>query len=187
MDSPTISREEAIRKLREDYNQEPDFSNPKFSVFDQLAVCESLPREREAQNNTNSTERTNGNLLVNGNGNGSYKHIANSESKQTKLEAIQALKTCTYRTPPKDIARLLEKVFVDCGTKDGHWLFIAQHYYPRNINWVINGMVKSHKEGWITIQNPASYFTSVIKRHYKERKSIRKAKKEGVASTNGTR
>jgi hypothetical protein len=107
---------------------------------------------------------------VNLNGNDGCKPKVNLESKDYKRRVILELKKCNYRTPPKRTAYLLEELFKNKDTKPGHWLYIAQNYTPRTINWVIELMIKLHRSGRETISIPAAYFTSLIQ-HRKKRKS----------------
>lgn len=102
------------------------------------------------------------NASVNGSVNGTYKNGVNTDLTLSKHRVITLLKECNYRTPPKKIASLLRQFFLGWGTKEGHWLYIAQQWHPRTINWVIAGMIKQHKRGETTIINPAKYFTSSI-------------------------
>jgi len=111
------------------------------------------------------------NVSVNGNVNDSYKHRANFELTESKQHVIRKLKGCTYLTPSIDIARLLEELFLEWPSKQGHWLYISQQYVPRVINRVIARLIKLHASGRITLQNPAAYFTMLIK-FRKKRKPI---------------
>ena len=120
----------------------------------------------------NLNDNVNLNLNLNRNVNGTYKQTSNEKLKQDKLNAISELKGCNYRTPPKEIASYLEIIFTDKKTKEGHWLYLSQHYPPRRINQVISKMIKEGKRGDETISNPAKYFTFLIK-FRKERKRFR--------------
>lgn len=120
--------------------------------------------------NTNvKEEQFSGNVSVNGNVNDTCKRYVNFELTQSKQQIITELAQCNYRTSPKAIAGLLEQLFTNCFTNPGHWLFIAQHYNPRAINRTINRLVKLHNVGSVTIQNPAAYFTYLIKYRKKRR------------------
>lgn len=122
---------------------------------------------------------------VSGNANGIYKHGTETSINKSKQDAISELKKCTYRTPPLQIEQLLLKLFIDYDSKPGHWLYIAQHYHPRAINWVINGMIKTYKYGWQTIKNPPAYFTHTLKKFYKPRKNQRIKQQEKSAIITG--
>jgi hypothetical protein len=123
--------------------------------------------------------KTSGGVLsVNGSVNGTRKDVGNKKLSLSKPDAILELKECTYKTAPKQIKYLLEQLFIDCESEEGHWLFIAQKYTPKTINSVVNEMTKRHRRGEITIKNPAAYFTYLIK-FRKKRKKFR--------NTSGTR
>lgn len=112
------------------------------------------------------------NVSVNGSINGTCKNGVSAKLTLGKHEVITRLKECNYRTPPRKIAFLLEKLFDDPETEEGHWLFIAQHWPPRAINRTITQMIKRHKRGESTIRNAAAYFTAAIRRR-KKRKCFR--------------
>ena len=111
--------------------------------------------------------------------NDTYKHNANFDSTSNKLQVIEELKTCNYRTPTKKIAFLLEKLLDRGETQSGHWLYIAQNYTARVINRVLYQMIKLHRSGAVTIENPAAYFTFLIK--------FRKKRKKYLTNTNHAR
>lgn len=115
-------------------------------------------------------------VIVNGSVNGSYKRQANTSQSISKQDAIFKLKGCNYTTPPSELTFYLESYFKGCGTKEGHWLWIAQHYNPKSIVSVINNIIKLEERKDETIKNPAAFFTSIIKKR-KMRKKFR--------STNG--
>jgi hypothetical protein len=126
----------------------------------------------------NLIHNSNKNVNLNGSVNDTYKHRDNSELNSYKHQVINELKTCNYRTPPRKIALLLEKLLYRPDTKPGHWLFIAQKWPPRAINRNIYQMIKAHQSGWQTINNPAAYFTKIIK--------YRKPRKSWFRNTNDT-
>ncbi len=105
------------------------------------------------------------------NGNDGYKRHVNTQQALSKREAIVALSLCHYRTPPKEVAKLLGVVFKNHSSKEGHWLYIAQRWNPRAITRVIEMMTKQHRRGDVTIKNPAAYFTFLIKMRKKRRTS----------------
>lgn len=164
-----LSKEEAIRRIEQVYQAKynPDLAD--FDAYEQLLVCESLA-ETEAEE-LEKYGRTNEDANVKWNGNGTYKQNANFELTESKLNVITELKTLTYITPPIKIASLLQTLFAEYNSRDGHWLYIAQHWNPRTINRVINYIVKVYENGTRSIQNPAKYFTYLIKRR-KERRSL---------------
>jgi hypothetical protein len=174
-----IIREEAIRRIKEVYHAEVDLENENFGVYDQLLVYESIqeseeeeivrngfPPPTQEENITVSKESVN----VKWNGNDTYKRSVNSKLTESKREAIAKLLQCDYRTPPRQIALLLEELFIDHKSKEGHWLYIAQSWPPRVINRVIHRINKQHRTGEQTIKNPAAYFTHLIKFRKKRRR-----------------
>lgn len=168
----TDQNDAVIIKKIENYGARYDPSSG-LSPEDQLLACEAVAeaipvKERYYQEN----ERTNDNAVVSGMINGSYKRRANFELTQSRLKVIDELKTFNYRTAPNKIAPVLEYFFKECDSKEGHWLYIAQHYPPRVIFRVINYLIKLHNSGRSTILNPAAYFTKLIK-FRKERKEFR--------------
>lgn len=174
-----LSKEEVIRQIREIYKTEVNLENENFDVYDQLLACESIqeseeeeigrsgfPPSRQEENITANKENVN----VKWNGNGTYKRSVNSKLIKGKQEAIKKLTECDYRTPPRKVAFLLEELFIDHKSKEGHWLYIAQNWPPRVINRVIFRMNKQHRTGEQTIKNPAAYFTHLIKFRKKRRR-----------------
>ena len=113
-------------------------------------------------------DNTNTKVNVSVNGNGTYKRKTNPELIWNKLDVISQLKHCTSRTPPNNIASLLEKLFDSWPSEEGHWLWVAQNYTPRIINWVISATTKAYQRGEIR-KTPAAYFTYKI-RFRKKRK-----------------
>ena len=123
-----MNNEEAIRKLEQVYHVRYNPNLTDFDAYEQLLVCESLA-ETEAQE-LEKNGRTNENVNVKWNENGSYKRSANFELTQDKLNVIAELNTLTYKTSPILVAKLLEKLFIENRSQDGHWLYIAQHWNP---------------------------------------------------------
>ena len=170
MNTPSLSKDEAIRRI-EQLGGEYD-PGSSLDVMDQLLICESLDQHAPIKDCNIAEEKgTNENGNDNGSGNGIRKRQENLEETQRKKQAITDLTTCNYRTSPKKIASLLQTVFSSCNSEDGHWLYIAQHYNPKSINSVIHQMTKAHVEGWLTINNPAGYFTDVLKLYHPMRKN----------------
>lgn len=116
------------------------------------------------------------NTNVNGNDNGACKLQVNTESTPSKQQVIDLLRKCNYRTPPHLIASYLKVLFSKFEAKEGHWLYIAQHYTPRSVNQVISEILKLHSSGRCRVANPGALFTFLIKKR-KKRKVFR--------STNG--
>ena len=154
----------------------PDWYDTSHSLSydEQKFIWENTPLPKEDESRLKQTTANNGEQDVNLNGsvNGTYKHEVKSELNLSKREIVFKLKQLNYKTPPREIATYLEILFIGCGTKEGHWLYVSQIYPVRAINRVIALMIKQHKRGEKTINNPARYFTYLIK-HRKKRRSSR--------------
>lgn len=109
------------------------------------------------------------NTNVSDNVSDSYKRQVNFELTHSKQQIIKELEKCDYRTQPKITAQLLEKLFKEWKSKDGHWLFIAQKWNPRAINRTISRLLKLYNAEQETIENIAAYFTYLIKFRKKRR------------------
>jgi hypothetical protein len=135
---------------------------PLFEISPEFErdILEAFPITGTDDKQNNTTKR---NAYVNGNVYGTCKHGVNALLTQSKHDVITLLKKCTYRTPPLEVATLLEILFDDPGTNEGHWLHMAQDYPPRAICRTITQMIKQHRRGEISILNPAAYFTKIIK------------------------
>lgn len=159
--------------------------NSLLSESDQRFIAEQLAEGVEATQDIDTTDTfitthiPNESANVNGSGNGTYKRDIESALKIRKIQVIKELEACTYRTPPRKVAALLEELFARHQSKEGHWLFIAQQWSPRPIYRVIHQMNKEHRTGEQSIKNPAAYFTSIIK-HRKKRKKFRKEATHGT-------
>ncbi len=173
-----LPKEEVIRRIKHVYNAESDLENKLFDVYDQLLACESLAESENEHlasfplnhSSEDNSLTTNVSVHVNGNGNGARKQVVNSELSKNKHKVITELEAYNYKTPPIKISKLLEQLFVDYKSKDGHWLYIAQNWNPRAINRVIRQMSELHQSGQETIKNPAAYFTHLIKFRKKRRR-----------------
>jgi len=165
---------ETIKKI-ESYGAKYDPNCFGGSAEEQLLVCETIAEVEQEEQKQNKRKEINDSVNVNGND--SCKLQVDLELTHSKLRVITDLKSCNYRTSPKKIALLLEKIFVSYESKTGHWLYIAQHWSPRTINRVIAYMIKAHNSGRITFNNPPAYFTFLIK--------LRKKRKEFIG-TNDT-
>lgn len=142
------------------FNQEEELL-PGYTL---LTVSDAEWLEKELANGRN--------VSVNGNGisvNGTCKNEVNSNINDYKNEANKLLKLCRSSTPPIEISYLLEIIFGDHESKNGHWLYISQHWNPREINRVLEMMIKRHNRGDVSIKNPPAYFTLLLK-HRKKRK-----------------
>lgn len=131
--------------------------NSQLTLQDQLDICEIVEKR------TSKTDYRDGDGNVNGNGNGTCKNGENSSETFDKREVIDKLRGCSYRTPPIEVAGLLEIFFSSNPSRPGWWLTVAQRWTPRTINRVIAQMIKKHRRGDVTIQNPSAYFTDTIK------------------------
>jgi len=142
---------------------------------EQLWIWEHLPLPEENEQKLNTILKQQQNKDNESNLNRSVNDICkqqdNLKTNLSKNEAIEKLKKCTYRTPPKEVAKYLVCLFSDNSSKEGHWLYIAQHFNPRAINRVIALMIRQQKTGERTIKNSSAYFTYLIK-HRKQRRSL---------------
>lgn len=143
--------------------QKPRFDDSSLSLEDQNWVNEDVSSSKAKK------EYTRDNTYVNGSVNDTYKRPVNTKITLGKKEAIAKLKLCTHRTAPKEIAWLLESLFISYQSKAGHWLYIAQNWNPRAINRVIVLISKQYRRLDVSIKNPAAYFTYLIKRRKKRR------------------
>ncbi|MGI5841535.1 MAG: hypothetical protein ACOX6N_04945 [Patescibacteria group bacterium] len=155
-----------IQNISEIEKRYPDWFDPssELSREDQKYIWENSPLTEDT--NTRAKEL---NTNVNGNDNGGCKQRVNTEQTTSKQQIVEILRTSNYRTPPKRIAELLTMLFYKYSPKNDHWLWVAQHYNPRAINWVINEMINLHVSGRQKIINPAAYFTYLIKKRRKRR------------------
>lgn len=162
-----LTFKEVIRRIKEVYQAEYDSSRPNFDAWDQLLACESLsessPITREYKIETNENPSVSGML------NDSCSSNVIFELTEDKQKVITKLTLNNYRTPPIQIAKLLEELFKEWQSKQGHWLYIAQRWTPRAINRTIRRLIKLHNEGRITIKNPSAYFTFLINFRAKRR------------------
>lgn len=166
-----LTKDEVIRRIEEVYHQKYNPNLPNFDAWNHLLACEAVAEATPVKEDYyKEKERENENVSVNGNGNDSSKRRVNFELTPSKLKVISKLKECTYRTSPKIIAQLLEEFFINCNSEKGWWLYVAQQWAPRPINRVIDKIINLYTSGSKTIQNPAAYFTYLIKLR-KRRKS----------------
>lgn len=155
-----LSFDEVIHLIKEFYHAKYDSERANFDAYDQLMACESVgdtPMDLECRKEINEKPSVNGMF----NDSSSPKVIF--ELTHDKQKVITELTLCNYRTPPKQIAALLEEFFKQWQSKQGHWLYIAQKWTPRAINRTLHRLTVLHSEGRITVKNPAAYFTKLIK------------------------
>lgn len=110
------------------------------------------------------------------NGNDTYRPLASFKLTKDKIKIITEINSYNYQTPIFKITLSLEELFKECESRPGHWSYIAQQYSPRVINRIINFMIKQYND-WQTLQNPAAYFTSLIKYRKRKKKYRRKEEK----------
>lgn len=141
-----------------------------LSYEDQKWIWENLEinKDRKTQK-----QILNVNENVNVNGSDTAKQVLDPKVIKDKLLVIEKLKRCTYKTPIFKIAELLEDLFLDFNSKRGHWGYVAEKWSPKSVNFALKRMTILHGENWSTIQNPAAYFTSILK-YYKKRKLYRR-------------
>ncbi len=152
--------------------------NSALSLEDQLFICGLLVKTLEPKIINSSFQekkidsQSESVSVVKWSDSDTYKRHAITSLIETKRSIIEKLKSFTYKTAPIEIALALQTLFADYPSeKEGHWLYIAQHWNPRAINRVIDRMIKLHNSGRITIQNPPGYFTKLIK-FRKQRRSL---------------
>ena len=160
---------ETIKKI-ESYGAKYDPNCFGGSAEEQLLVCETIAEVEQEEQKQNKRKEINDSVNVNGND--SCKLQVDLELTHSKLRVITDLKSCNYRTSPKKIAPLLEKLFQDWPSFSGHWNYISEKYHPKTINSVISRLIKIHKNGY-HIDNPPGLFTEMIK-HRKKRKGVYK-------------
>jgi len=151
-----------IEEIIDNYSNEkekPEWfcKSSELSLEDQKWIWDNILHEIKGK------EEVNDNTSVSGSVNGTYEHDVKLDLTQSKHKVITELEQCNYRTSPKKIASLLERLLVDYHAKEGHWLYVAQNWTPRAINRVIKTMIKQHQRGEKTIDNAAAYFTYLIK------------------------
>lgn len=166
----TVPLDEAIRRIRR-YGGEYDPTTLSFDVYDQLLACESVDESTPIPENHRIEQNTkqNGGVYGNGGIDDTCRRKVNFELTPSKLSVLSQLKTCTYRTNPPVIAKLLETYFEGCGSDPDWWLYVAQRWPPRPIWRVIDQLIKLQTLGRMTIRNPAKYFSFLIKKR-KERR-----------------
>lgn len=151
-------------------------ASSELTLDDQEWIWKNVPHPEEDEIKLRALG-ANGNVSVSGSENGTYKPEVKSELNWYKSELIFQLKRCTSGTSPNEIASLLKQIFQPWPSKEKHWLWVAQTYTARTLNWVMSATAKEHLRGGIR-KTPPAYFTYQL-RFRKERKQFR--------STNGTR
>ena len=162
-----MSQQEAIRKIEQVYHVRYNPNLADFDVYEQLLACEAMAETEKEK--LIKYGKTNENVNVKWNGNDTCKQKVNFELTQNKLSVIAKLKKCNYLTPPTNIANLLEILFAEWKSNEGWWLCVAQMWNPRAINRTIDYIAKVTLNGTRTIQNPAAYFTFLIKNRHKRK------------------
>lgn len=144
--------------------------NLLLSYGDQRWIWENVPLPEEEETKLRGLE-ANGNVSVNGNAIGTYKSEVKFELNWYKSELIPQLKQHNSNTPQIEIASLLEGIFKQWASKENHWLWVAQNYTARTLNWVMSATVNEYLRGGI-IKTPPAYFTYLLK-FRKKRKEFR--------------
>lgn len=165
-----LSKSEVIRRIEQIYHAQYDPDLESFDAWNQLLACETVVEATPVKNDyQQETDITKKNVCVIGNGYDSSKQNANFELTSDKLQVIAKLNVCHYRTPPKELAQLLENLFGRWEAKPYWWLYIAQHWTPKSIQSALSQMIKVHQNGQVTILNPAKYFSNQIQYHPKRK------------------
>lgn len=171
----SANRDEIIRRISDlGGTYDPQST---FSIDDQLLVCESLIhstpvdptdedgklilRLKEEEDKKNGSD--------NGSVNGGYKRRVKFELSESKLRAISNLNDFTSSLTPLEIERLLNEIFSEYPSKEGWWLYVGQHWTHRQINWVMNEVIKLSTFGRIT-KDPAACFTFLIQKRSRKGK-----------------
>ena len=103
--------------------------------------------------------------------NGSCKSFVDWALNCCKSKVVLSLKQSNSNTPPIELAVLLEELFLQWPSNEGHWLWIAQRYTARCINRQINDTFKQCLHGVIR-KTPPAYFIYRIK-HRKKRRQVK--------------
>ena len=152
--------------------------NSYFPIYDQLAICEAIDKatpikEKSLIPKNEEEQKLNKREVFTGNNNVINNNDSNVNEKWLVLPVLEGLNKWNAETPPGKIAGFLESLF-GFGSKSGHWLWIAQHYYPLTIYRVLKQMQKRQKEGWESIKNLPAYFTYKIKNFRRMRRCFYK-------------
>lgn len=167
-----LSKEEVIRRIEQIYHQKYNQNLENFDVYDQLLACEAVEESTPVEETYyKEKEITNENVSVNESDNDTYRREVNFELTDSKRKVIAQLQACTYKTPPIEIFQLLKEFFRKYESNERHWLWVAQTYTPRILNWVMSTTVKEYLRGGIRT-NPAKFFTFQL-RYRKKRKQFR--------------
>ena len=144
----------------------------ELSPEDQKWIWDNIPAEPQISQRIIKKKKNlsvNANVSVNESVNDTCKRRVNFELTQSKRRAITELKQCNYRTPLIKVINILEELFKNCNSRKGHWAYIAQKWTVRAINWTLASMTKMHGLDWKTIENPAKYFTFLIKKRKRKK------------------
>jgi|SRR3989344_2775842 len=165
-----ITKKEAAYIIEQKYQSKYDPYNLNFDAFDQLLACESVAESSPiSPRETNEKESISTNGNVSGNDNGVCKQQVSHVLTQSKRDVISKLMVCNYLTPPLEVSKLLESLFEEYSSQEGHWLWISQRWTPRAINRSVKYTFRLYETGRIR-QNPAACFTYDIK-HRKQRRN----------------
>ena len=167
-----LTLQEVIYRIANVYHSKYDSETPLFDAWDQLLACEAVTESTPIREIKDEQSKENVNGSSNGMNNDGCKQTVYFELTESKQKVITELTQCNYRTPPIKIATLLTELFNEWPSYAGHWLYIAQRYNPRAIWRTIDQLIKVQKNGQKTIKNPSAYFTILIKKFRKPRRSI---------------
>jgi len=175
MNIQSLSKDESIRRIEQLGGQyDPDST---LDLMDKRLICESIvestpvnPEDWDGKTILQLKGIADGDGSVNGSVNGSCKRRVNFELTESKLRAISQLNDFTRQATPLVIEQCLTEIFSDYPSVEGWWLYVGQHWTQRQINWVLNYVLKLHASGRIT-KDPAACFTYFI-RHRKKRRAL---------------
>lgn len=161
-----------IEKIHSDWYK-PDFD---LSRDDQKFIWENTPLP---QKDEQRLTRQGVNINAYENVNGGCKYGINNELNWPKYELVFQLSRCTSKDPEKEIAKLLQEIFKPWPSIEGHWLWIAQQYCPRVINWQVSATIKEYKRGAIR-KTPSAYFTYELS--FRKKRKLKHQKEKEITT-----
>lgn len=169
------SDEEIIQRIQK-LSGVYDSTNEFLDIHDQLLVCESInnstavdPINNDEQIISELQEKRS-EMECNANGNDSCKTNVDLDLSESQLKAISKLNDFSVQLTPLEINACLEEIFSAYQAKGNWWLYVAQHWTQRQINWVLKFVLKLQATGRVT-KHPAACFTHYIT-HRKKRKNL---------------
>ena len=133
----------------------------ELTIDEQEWILKNLPPTPDNQQEEGVNTKI---VSVSGSVNGIGKLQRNEVETLSKKSAILKLKSCNWKTPPREVASYLEIIFGVWKENPDIWLTISQFHHPKCINGVINQMIKQHRRGDKIIKKPANYFVIAIKK-----------------------